>query len=173
MHEIIWIHTTSYTLSKISHHAVTFTHTLLMSSHPAYLSLHPLSLIYYLQCIDYSTSATCVVSNPLHIWHHRKSMWHHNQSLWHRKTVLMTSLPHNSWSHTHCILHDIHSTCHITATVTMTNTYYVFDIILRVYDITHSEWMTTQWLYLTWCSMFLYNQTHLIVLHIELSLTSF
>ena len=120
MHDIIWIHMTWCTLSKISHHAVTFTHTLLMSSHPAYLSSHPLLLSYYLQCIDYSTSATCVIWKSLHVWHHMNSMWYHNQSLRHRKTVLMTSLPHNSWHHTHCIWHDIHSTCDIIATVTMT-----------------------------------------------------
>ena len=164
---------TSRALSKISHHAVTFTHTVLMSSHSAYLSSLPLQLSYYLQCIDCSTTATCVISNPLHIWHHMNCMGHHIQSLWYHKTVLMISLPHNSWHHTHCIWHDINSTCDITATVTMTRHLLVFDIILRVYDISHAEWRTSQWLYLTWCSMYLYNQTHLIVLHIELSLTSF
>ena len=40
--------------------------------------------------------------------------------------------------------------------------YYVFDIILIVYDISHGEWMTTQWLYLTWYTKYLCNQTHLI-----------
>ena len=52
------------------------------------------------------------------------------------------------WHHSHC---------------NYDKTYYVFDIILRVYDISHGEWMTTQRLYLTWYPMYLCNQTHLIV----------
>ena len=89
-------------------------------------------------------------------------MFHHNHSLWHQKTVFMTSHPHYSWHHTHCIWYDIHSSCDITPTVTMRKHLLCFDIILRVYDISHGEWMTKQWWYLTWYPMYLYNQTHLI-----------
>ena len=42
------------------------------------------------------------------------------------------------------------------------DTYYVLEIILSVYDISHGEWITTPWLYLTWYRMYLCNQTHLI-----------
>ena len=140
MHDIIWIHMTSCTFSKLSHHAVTFTHTLLMSSHPAYLSSHAVQLSYYLQCIDFSTFATCVVSNPLHAWHHMNSMWYHNKSLWHRKTLLMTSPPHISWHHTHCRLQDIHSICDIKATVTMTRNLLCFS------HCTHGIWHLTCWM---------------------------
>ena len=35
-------------------------------------------------------------------------------------------------------------------------------MILSVYEISHDEWMTTQWLYLTWYTKYLCNQTHLI-----------
>ena len=89
-------------------------------------------------------------------------MWHHNCSLWHHKTVFMTSHPHSSWHHTHCIQHDIHSTCDITATVTMTRHLLYFDITLSECDISNGEWMTTQWLYLTWYPLHRCNQTHLI-----------
>ena len=65
-------------------------------------------------------SAICVISNTLYVWHNMNSMCHHNHSFWHEKTLFMTSHPHYSWHHTHCIRHDIHSTCDITATVTMT-----------------------------------------------------
>ena len=99
---------------------------------------------------------------PLYIWLHMNSMWHHNHSFWYQKTVFMTSHPHYFWIQTHCIRHDIHYTFDITATVTMTRPYCVFDIILSVYDISHSEWMTTQLLYLTWYPKYLCNQTHLI-----------
>ena len=34
-------------------------------------------------------------------------------------------------------------------------------MILSVYEISPAEWMTTQWLYLTWYPMYLCNQTHL------------
>ena len=119
MCDIIWIHMTSHPLFKISFRAMTFTHTVFMSSHPGYLSSHPLYLSYYLQCIDYRTSAICVISNPLYVWHHMNSMWHHNHTLWCHKTVFITSYPHYSWRHTHCIWQHIHSTCDTTATVTM------------------------------------------------------
>ena len=89
-------------------------------------------------------------------------MWHHNCSLWHHETVFMTSHPHSSWHHTHCIQHDIHSTCDITATVTMTRHLLYFDITLSECDISNGEWMTTQWLYLTWYPLHRCNQTHLI-----------
>ena len=120
MYDIIWIHMSSHPLFMISHHAMTFTHTVLMPSQPGYLSSHPLLQSYYLQCIDYSTLVICVISNPLYVWQHMNSMWHHKNCLWHHKTVFLTSHPHYSWHHTHCIRHDIHSTCDITATVTMT-----------------------------------------------------
>ena len=42
------------------------------------------------------------------------------------------------------------------------DTYYVFDIILSVYDISNGEWMRTQRLYLTWYPLYLCNRTHLI-----------
>ena len=89
-------------------------------------------------------------------------MWHHSNSLWLHKMVFMTSHPHYSWHHPHCIWHYIHSTCDITATVTMTRHLLCFWHILSVYDISHGEWITTQWLYLTWYPMYLCNQTHLI-----------
>ena len=63
MHDIMWIHMTSHPLYMISHYDVTFTYTVFMSSHPVYLLLHPLSLSYYLQFIDESTSAIFVISN--------------------------------------------------------------------------------------------------------------
>ena len=138
--DIIWIHMTSHPLFKISHHAMTFTHTVFMSSHPGYLSLHPLLLSYYLQCIDYTTSAICVFSNPLYVWHHMNSMWHHNCSLWHHKTVFMTSHPQYSWHHTHCIRHDTHSTCDITATVIMTRH------LLCFWHYTQCIWHLTWWM---------------------------
>ena len=89
------------------------------------------------------------------------SMWHHNHSFWHQKTVFMTSHTHYSWVQNHCI-HVIHYICDITATVLWQDPYYIFDIILSVYDISHGEWMKTQSLYLTWYPMYLCNQTHLI-----------
>ena len=56
---------------------------------------------------------------PLYVWH-MNSMWYHNHYYWHQKTVFMTSHPQCSWIQSHCIRHDIHYTCDITATVTMT-----------------------------------------------------
>ena len=41
MHDIMWIHMTSHPLFMISHHAMTCTYTVFMSSHPGYLSSHP------------------------------------------------------------------------------------------------------------------------------------
>ena len=76
-----------------------------------------------------------------------------------------------SWHHIHniseyrtdCIRHNIHYTCDITATVTMTRHLQYFDMILSVsWMTTPAEWMTTQRLYLTWYPMYLCNQTHLI-----------
>ena len=57
---------------------------------------------------------------PLYIWHHMISLWYHNNFYWLQKTVFMTSYPQYSWIQTHCIRHDTHYTCDITATVTMT-----------------------------------------------------
>ena len=37
MHDIMWIHMTSHPLFMISHHTMTFTYTVFMSSHPGYL----------------------------------------------------------------------------------------------------------------------------------------
>ena len=161
MYDIIWIHTTSHPIFMISHHGMNFTHTVFMSSRPGYLSSHPLQLSYDLQCIENTTSAICVISNPLYVWHHMNSMWHHNNSLRHHKTVFMTSQPHYSWHHPHCIWYHIHTTCDLTALWLWKNTYYVFYIILRVYDISHDEWMTTPRLNLTWYRKYLCNQTHL------------
>ena len=81
--QYIWYYMNTYGITflfMISHHGMTFTHTVFMSSHPGYLSLHPLQLSYYLQCIEYTTSAVCVISNPLYVWHHMNSMWYLNNS---------------------------------------------------------------------------------------------
>ena len=62
----------------------------------------------------------------------------------------------------HCIWHDIPSTCHITTTITMTRH------LLCFWHYTQCIWHLTWWmndtqrLYLTWYSMYLFNQTHLI-----------
>ena len=74
-----------------------------------------------------------------------------------------------SWHHIHnipeyrtnCIRHNIHYTCHITATVTMTRH------LLCFWHDTQCIWDRTRWmndkqrLYLTWYPMYLCNQTHL------------
>ena len=102
-------------LFMISHHTMTFTNTLFMWSYPGYLSLHPLQLSYYLQFIDYSMSAICVISNHYIydiIWIlcdittilsdiKRRYSWHHIHTIpYYRPTVydmpyttLVTSLP--------------------------------------------------------------------------------
>ena len=162
MYDILRIHMTSHSIFRISHNCMNFTHTVFMSSCPGYLSSHPLQLSYDLQFIECTTSAICVISNPLYVWHHMNSMWHHNNSLRHHKTVFMTSQPHYSWHHPHCIWYHIHSTCDHTALWLWKYTYYVFDIILSVYDISHGEWMTMPRLYLTWYRTYLWNQTHLL-----------
>ena len=144
----------------ISHHGMNFTHTVFMSSRLGYLSSHPLQLSYDLQCIEYTTSAICVISKPLYVWQHMNSMWHHNNSLRHHKTLFMTPQPHYSWHHLHCIWHHIHFTCDLTALWLWKNTYTVLHIILRVYS--HGEWMTMPRLYLTWYQKYLCNQTHLL-----------
>ena len=162
MYDIIWIHMTSHPLFMISYHTMTFTRTVFMSPHPGYLSLHPLYLSYYLQCIDYTTSAICVIWNPLYVRHHMNSMWHHNNSLWHHKPVFVTSNPH--YSRRQPTAYDITYNLLVTSQplYLWQDTYYVFNIILSVYDISHGEWMTTQRLCLTWYPMYLYNQAHLI-----------
>ena len=53
-------------------------------------------------------------------------------------------------------------TCDITATVLWQDTFYVYDIILSIYDILHGVWMTIQPQYPTSHSQFLCNQIHLI-----------
>ena len=58
---------------------------------------------------------------PLYVWHHMYSVWYHNHFYWHQRLY--------SWHHIHnipeyrtdCIRHDIHYTCDIAATVTMTS----------------------------------------------------
>ena len=102
-----------------------------------------------------------MISDPLYVWHHINYIWHHNHSLWHHKNLSITSHPHYSWHHTHCIWHYIYSTCDITATVNVTRHLLCF-WHYTVYMISHGEWMTTQWLYLTWYPMYLCNQTHMI-----------
>ena len=99
---------------------------------------------------------------PLYVWNHMNPMWHDNHSFWHQKSVFMTSYPYYSWIQTQCIWHDIHYNCDITATVTMTRQLLWFYMIHNVFDISHSERMTTQRMYLTWYPMFLCNQTHCI-----------
>ena len=76
----------------------------------------------------------------LYVWHHMNSMWHHKQCFWHQKTVFMTSHPHYSWIQTHCIRHDIHYTCDITATVTMTRHLQCF------WHDTQCIWDLTRWM---------------------------
>ena len=120
--------------------------TMLWYSHTLYSYHHTqdtcdcIHCSYYLQCIDYSTSVICVISNPLYVWHHMNSMWHQKISLWHRKAVFMTSHPHYSWHHTHYIRNDIHSTCDITATITMKRH------LLCFWHYTHCIWHLTQWM---------------------------
>ena len=74
------------------------------------------------------------------------------------------------WYHIHTI-HDITPSVYdMTYTLLLTSqppllwqdNYYVFDIILSVYDISNGEWMTPQLLYLTWYTLYLLNQTQLI-----------
>ena len=74
----------------------------------------------------------------------------------------MTSQPHYSWHYSNYIWHHIHSTGDLTALWLWKNNFYVFDIILSVYDISNREWMTPPPLYLTWYHMYLCNQNHLI-----------
>ena len=105
----------SHTLFMISHNGMNFTYTVFMPSHPGYLSSHPLQLSYYLQCIEYTTSAICVISNPLYVWHHMNSMWHLNNLLRHHKSVFMTSQPYYSCYHAHCRGYDITYTLLVTS----------------------------------------------------------
>ena len=75
----------------------------------------PLLIVYWLYHNCYMCDMNCTVCMTSYEFY-----GHHNHSLWHPKTVFMTSHPHYSWFHTHCIWHHIHSTCDITATRTMT-----------------------------------------------------
>ena len=56
------------------------------------------------------------------------------------KTVFMTSHPQYSWIQTHCIRHDLHYTCDITATVTMTRHVQCF------WHDTQCIWDLTRWM---------------------------
>ena len=77
---------------------------------------------------------------PLYVWHHMYSMWYHNHFYWHQKTVFMSLHPQYSWIQTHCIWHDIHYTCDITATVTMTRHLQCF------WHDTQCIWNLTRWM---------------------------
>ena len=111
-YEYIWHHIHSWWY----HTTVWPSHTLHSCYHNrGYLSSHPLQLSYYLECIEYTKTAICVISNPLYVWHHMNSMWLHNIPLRHHKSVFMTSQTHYPWHHPHCIWHHIHSTCDLTA----------------------------------------------------------
>ena len=138
MYDIIRIHMTSHPIFMISHHGMNFIHTVLMSSRPGYLSLHPLQLSYDLQCIENTTSAICVFSNTLYVWHHMNSMWHHKNSLRHHKTVFMTSQPHYSWHHPHCRV------CGITNTLLVTSQPCDYGKTPTIFFTLYSVYMTSQ-----------------------------
>ena len=112
---------------------------------------------------------------PLYVWHHMNSMWHHNLSLWHNKTVFITPRLPYSWHQTHCIPHDIHSTCDITATVTMTRptmfltlyTGYMISYMVNEWQQNDCIWHDTQCICVikpTWVmtshTMYVWNHTH-------------
>ena len=61
------LHLALHLLFMILHHAMTFTQTVFMSSHPGHLSSHPQLLSSYLQFIQYNTFAICVFSNPKYV----------------------------------------------------------------------------------------------------------
>ena len=90
------------------------------------------------------------------------SIWHHTHSLWNHNTVFFTSHPLYSWQHTQSIWHHVLYTCDIAATVFRQDTSYVYDIILRMYDISHGVRMMVQPRYLTSHSLCLCNLIHLI-----------
>ena len=77
---------------------------------------------------------------PLYVWHHMNSMWYHNHFYWYQKLY--------SWHHIHnipeyrtdCIRHNIHYTCDISATVTMTRHLQSFS-----HD-TQCMWDLTRWM---------------------------
>ena len=160
-----------------------------MSSNPGYLSSHPVLLSSFLQYIEYNTSAICVSSKSLYIWHHICTLWqqplefitshalyslHHTHYIWH--------LIYSVWCHIHYVcyitqwlylwhqmlyVYDIFTLYGIRHSVTTTLPLCAFtatrpELTLSVYDISSGEWMTTQWLYLTWYPLYVCNQTHLI-----------
>ena len=100
-------------------------------------------------------------------------MWHHNQSLWHHKTVCMTSHPHYSWHHTHCIWNTLylwlHRQCNYDKTPTMFLTYSVYMTSHMVNEWQHKDciWHDTHficvikliWL-MTSHPMYIWNHTH-------------
>ena len=54
---------------------------------------------------------------------------------------IMTSRPHYSWHYTNCIQNDIHSSCDITATVTMTRP----TMFLKLYSVYKTSHMVNEW----------------------------
>ena len=135
--QYVWYHTNTYDITSNLYHITPWYE---LHTHCSHVITPRIPVIAstaaeLLECIEYTTSAICVISDPLYVWHHMNSMWHHNNSLRHHKTVFMTSQPHYAWHQPHCIWHHIHSTWDLTALWLWKNTYYVFEIIFSVYDI--------------------------------------
>ena len=139
MHDNIRIHMTSCTLSKISHHAVTFTHTVLMSSHQ-----HTFHRIHCGWAITYSV---LIIAHLQHVWYETHYMYDIIWILCDITTNLYDIARLYSWYQFHTI-HDItptvydmiYTTCDITASLTMTRH------LLYFWHYTQGIWHLTCWM---------------------------
>ena len=145
-------------------------HTMLWHSHTLYSCLHTQDTCHRIHCCWALTYSVLNIAYLQYVFSQTDYMYDIIWILCDITTALYDITILYSWHHFHTI-HDITPTVYnMTYTLLVISqplllwqdTYYVFDIILSVYDISHGEWMTTQWLYLTWKPMYLFNQTHLI-----------
>ena len=160
---------TSYELPMTSHPLFMISnHT--MTSHPLYSYHHSRDACHGMPCSWTITYSVLIMPHLLYVWYETDCMYHITRILYDITLTLYDITIRYSWHHIHSIhgstprLYDITYTIFVWSQplYLWQDTSYVYGIIFSTYDISHCLPMKILQWYLTWCSQYLCNHTHLI-----------